>query len=90
MPDTPATGLLSWIKELVSKEGVLAALVVFLVLVMTGVVATPLMEGLRIIPMLYADTTDSKTVLEGIFRTVKAQCLNSATTEEQISRCNWN
>lgn len=87
MPDPPSS--ISWLKEVITREGVLAALLVFLVLVMTGVVATPLMEGVRLIPQVFSQNETVIMLLQGIHKTTKAQCLNDATTEEQISRCNW-
>lgn len=75
--------------------GILPCLVVYLLLVQAGVVATPLMEGIRLMPQVYAQHTvmmekisDMTSLFNRILALEKAQCDNNADNKEELQRCN--
>lgn len=85
----------SWLSpKVIATIGIPTCFAIYLLAVLTGAMPTPLMEGIRLMPMVYAQHTvmtekigDLTTLFKGVLALEKAHCDNDADTQEELQRC---
>lgn len=72
---------------MITTIGIPTAIVIFLLGVLTGLIPTPLMINLTIIPDVQADVEGSARILKDIRYLNQVECLRQAETAAERSEC---
>lgn len=93
-PEQVGNGTASWLSpDTVTKfmlaVGVPSAALIFLLLVITGLISTPLMEGMRLIPRVIADHMRMQDIMEESVYLQRVDCQRKST-EGNRSECTFH
>ena len=75
------------ISQLVLQVGVPSTLLIFLLLVLTGIIPTPLMNGLQLIPQVVAQHLQMREMFEESVYLQRVDCQRKSTTLAERQEC---
>ena len=82
--------MLSMLISTDGQKSIAYLIIIFLLIIGVGLVATPYTEGLRLIPFVHSQGEGTVGILNRILILQKAQCLNAAETKDEYDRCAWD